>query len=54
MLNNMNKQIIKHMNITFVRHGTTEYNIQDRVQGSSDIPSYPRKAYADIENVFNK
>ena len=46
----MNKQIIKHMNITFIRHGTTEYNIQDRVQGSSDIP-LSKKGIDDIENV---
>ena len=27
----------KTINITFIRHGTTIYNEQDRVQGSSDI-----------------
>lgn len=46
----MNKEIIKHINITFVRHGTTEYNMQDRVQGSSDIP-LSKKGIEDIENV---
>ncbi len=46
----MSRQIIKHMTITFLRHGTTEYNIQDRVQGSSDIP-LSKEGIQDIEKV---
>ena len=43
-------EILNEINITFVRHGTTEYNEQNRVQGSSDIP-LSKKGYEDIEKV---
>ena len=43
-------EILNEINITFVRHGTTEYNQQNRVQGSSDIP-LSKKGYEDIEKV---
>ena len=42
--------IIKRLKITFIRHGTTEYNIQDRVQGNIDIP-LSIKGLDDINNV---
>ena len=41
---------IKNLKITFVRHGTTEYNLQDRVQGSIDIP-LSKKGLDDINIV---
>ena len=41
---------IKNLKITFVRHGTTEYNLQDRVQGSIDIP-LSKKGLNDINIV---
>ena len=43
--------LLNEVNITFVRHGTTEYNEQNRVQGSSDIP-LSKKGYNDIEKVI--
>jgi broad specificity phosphatase PhoE len=43
-------ELLNEVNITFVRHGTTEYNEQNRVQGSSDIP-LSMKGYNDIEKV---
>lgn len=43
-------ELLNEVNITFVRHGTTEYNEQNRVQGSSDIP-LSKKGYNDIEKV---
>jgi len=42
--------LLNEINMTFVRHGTTEYNEQNRVQGSSDIP-LSKKGYEDIEKV---
>lgn len=43
-------ELLNEVNITFIRHGTTEYNEQNRVQGSSDIP-LSKKGYNDIEKV---
>lgn len=43
-------ELLNELNITFVRHGTTEYNEQNRIQGSSDIP-LSKKGYEDIEKV---
>ena len=43
-------ELLNEVNITFVCHGTTEYNEQNRVQGSSDIP-LSKKGYNDIEKV---
>ena len=40
----------KKIYITFVRHGTTIYNEQDRVQGTSDIP-LSEKGINEIKNV---
>ena len=45
-------ELLNELNITFVRHGTTEYNEQNRIQGSSDIP-LSKKGYEDIEKVVN-
>lgn len=42
--------IIKQVHITFVRHGTTTYNEEDRVQGSSDIP-LSKKGIEDIQHI---
>lgn len=42
--------LLHKIDITFVRHGTTEYNEQNRVQGSSDIP-LSKKGYEDIEKI---
>ena len=36
--------------ITFIRHGTTLYNLQDRVQGSIDI-KLSKEGYDDINNI---
>ena len=36
--------------ITLIRHGTTLYNLQDRVQGSIDI-KLSKEGYKDIENI---
>lgn len=36
--------------ITLIRHGTTLYNLQDRVQGSIDI-KLSKEGYRDIENI---
>ena len=36
--------------ITFIRHGTTLYNLQDRVQGSIDI-KLSKEGYDDIKNI---
>ena len=41
---------IKQVHITFVRHGTTTYNEQDRVQGNSDIP-LSKKGKEDIQHI---
>ena len=43
--------MIKKITITFVRHGTTVYNEQDRVQGSSDIP-LSDKGKSEIDNII--
>lgn len=43
-------ELLNKINITFVRHGTTTYNEENRVQGSSDIP-LSKKGYNDIEKV---
>ena len=45
-----NNSLLNRINITFVRHGTTIYNEQNRVQGSTDIP-LSKKGYEDIEKV---
>ena len=45
-LNSLNKTV----NITFIRHGTTKYNEEDRVQGSSDI-ELSEKGINEINNV---
>ena len=45
-LNSLNKKV----NITFIRHGTTKYNEEDRVQGSSDI-ELSEKGINEIKNV---
>ena len=42
--------ILKNIQITFIRHGTTEYNIQERVQGNIDIP-LSKKGLDDINTV---
>ena len=42
--------MMKEIHITFVRHGTTKYNEEDRVQGSSDIP-LSKKGFDEINNV---
>ena len=42
--------ILKNIKITFIRHGTTEYNIQERVQGNIDIP-LSKKGLDDINTV---
>lgn len=41
----------KNVNITLIRHGTTKFNEEDRVQGSSDIP-LSEKGIEDI-NLIN-
>ena len=43
--------MIKQISITFVRHGTTVYNEQDRVQGSSDVP-LSEKGKSEIDNII--
>lgn len=45
-LNSLNKTV----NITFIRHGTTKYNEEDRVQGSSDI-ELSEKGINEIKNI---
>ena len=45
-LNSFNKSV----NITFIRHGTTKFNEEDRVQGSSDI-QLSQKGIDDINTV---
>ncbi len=45
-LNSLNKSV----NITFIRHGTTVYNEEDRVQGSSNI-DLSKKGYDEIKNI---
>lgn len=48
-LNSLNKTV----NITFIRHGTTKYNEEDRVQGSSDI-KLSENGINEIKNIeFN-
>ena len=42
---------LKSISITFVRHGTTIFNEQDRVQGTSNIP-LSKKGFQDIENII--
>lgn len=42
---------LKSISITFVRHGTTIFNEQDRVQGTSNIP-LSKKGFLDIENII--
>jgi broad specificity phosphatase PhoE len=44
------ENLLKKTHITFVRHGTTEYNEQGRVQGTSDIP-LSEKGLEDIHKL---
>tara|TARA_Y200000002_G_scaffold378427_1_gene385798 strand:- start:853 stop:1515 length:663 start_codon:yes stop_codon:yes gene_type:complete len=40
----------KNVNLTLIRHGTTKFNEEDRVQGSSDIP-LSNKGIEDIDLI---
>lgn len=40
----------KNVNLTLIRHGTTKFNEEDRVQGSSDIP-LSNKGIKDIDQI---
>lgn len=46
----MFSNFLKCISITFVRHGTTLFNEQGRVQGTSNIP-LSKKGFEDIENI---